>query len=100
MDIKAAPAATPALALLSPMNLGHSVNQKSFILKDIATMIRGFAVVVLVALGATSACIARTEPKPTLVGELMEGVVETLELERWRFQAYCSARMTLDCTGS
>ena len=46
-------------------------------------MIRGFAVVVLLALGATSGCAARSEPT-TLVGELMEDVVDTLEMERYR----------------
>ena len=44
-------------------------------------MIRGFAVMVLLALGATSACAARSEPN-SLVGELMEDVVDTLEMER------------------
>lgn len=36
---------------------------------------------VLLALGATSACNARSEPT-SLVGGLMEDVVDTLEMER------------------
>ena len=36
---------------------------------------------VLLALGATSACAARSEPN-SLVGELVEDVVDTLEMER------------------
>ena len=55
-------------------------------------MIRGFDHVVLLALGATSACAARSEAA-TLVGEIVEDVVDSLEME-----TYCSKRLIVILT--